>query len=209
MNGFLIPMILWAIVGGIVFSFISSPLLFLKLNALRAAWADYLFTCTDLVGEGWGQLALAIIFFFQKKRSWSLMLAITFSFSGLVSQFMKKVMFPDALRPLAYFREYGIVPQSMPWIHVHEHNSFPSGHTITCFSLFCCLALFYRKPILGVIFFCGAVIGCYSRIYEAQHFPIDVFAGAIVGVLSNLIVYYIYIKFFPKYSLSLEKSSIS
>lgn len=202
--GFLVPMVLWALGGIIVFHYISSPDLFLLLNAIRAPWADYLFTVTDLLGEGWGQLLFVIIYFFRKKRSLALLMAITFSFSGLVSQFLKKVVFPDALRPLAFFKELGITPQSMPWITMRSYNSFPSGHTITCFSFFCCLAIIYKKPLWGLGFFLLAVLGCYSRIYEGQHFPIDVYAGALIGVVCNLIVMLVVYRFFPKYKSQLS-----
>jgi membrane-associated phospholipid phosphatase len=196
--GFMLPMVLWSLAGTVLFNVIKSAELFLILNAKRALWADYFFTATDLLGEGYGQLILAVLFFFTGKRYWALLLAITYSFSGLVSQFLKKVVFTEALRPVAYFREYGITPQTMPWVQMREYNSFPSGHTITCFSLFCCLAFFYRKPVIGFIFFLAAVVSSYSRIYAGQHFPIDVYAGAIIGVLCNLIVMFVFIRFFPK-----------
>jgi membrane-associated phospholipid phosphatase len=65
--------------------------------------------------------------------------------------------------------------QSSRW-----NSSFPSGHTISWFSLATAYAIKYPKLIAPL-----AVIGAgvaYSRVYFGKHYPTDVLAGAALGI---------------------------
>jgi len=60
------------------------------------------------------------------------------------------------------------------------NSSFPSGHTISWFSLATVYGLKYPKLIAPL-----AVIGAgvaYSRVYFGKHYPTDVLAGAALGI---------------------------
>lgn len=60
------------------------------------------------------------------------------------------------------------------------NSSFPSGHTISWFSLATVYGAKYPKLIIPL-----AVIGAgvaYSRVYFGNHYPTDVLAGAVLGV---------------------------
>ncbi len=67
------------------------------------------------------------------------------------------------------------------WAHLlpPDEFSFPSGHTITAFSVAVALGTFYPL-FLGVLLFCAIAIAT-SRILLGMHFLSDVGVGAIVG----------------------------
>jgi len=62
-----------------------------------------------------------------------------------------------------------------------DQFSFPSGHSITAFSVAMCLSMFYPAAIAG-LFFC-AVSVAISRVILGMHFLSDVIAGSIIGAL--------------------------
>ena len=62
-----------------------------------------------------------------------------------------------------------------------DQFSFPSGHTITAFSVAVSLSVFYPAAVLGLLF-CAASVAV-SRIVLGMHFLSDVIAGAAIGTL--------------------------
>src|SRR2546425_8786669 len=58
--------------------------------------------------------------------------------------------------------------------------SFPSGHTMTAFSIALVVSYFY-PPLEGVLFFLALSIAV-SRIVLGMHFLSDVLAGVVMGV---------------------------
>jgi len=62
-----------------------------------------------------------------------------------------------------------------------DQFSFPSGHTITAFSVAVSLGLFYPAMLIGLLF-CALSVAL-SRILLGMHFLSDVLAGAAIGTL--------------------------
>jgi undecaprenyl-diphosphatase len=60
-----------------------------------------------------------------------------------------------------------------------DQFSFPSGHTITAFSVTVSLGMYYPMMLPG-LFFCAASVAL-SRILLGMHFLSDVIAGAVLG----------------------------
>jgi len=60
-----------------------------------------------------------------------------------------------------------------------DQFSFPSGHTITAFSVAISLATFYPQMLIGLLF-CALSVAL-SRIVLGMHFLSDVLAGAAIG----------------------------
>jgi undecaprenyl-diphosphatase len=60
-----------------------------------------------------------------------------------------------------------------------DQFSFPSGHTITAFSVAVSLSLYYPGLAIGLLF-CAASVPA-SRIQPGMHFLSDVVAGAAIG----------------------------
>ena len=68
--------------------------------------------------------------------------------------------------------------------------SFPSNHAANVFAMAAALSWYYRK--LSVIWFAGAAMVGFSRVYIGVHFPLDVVGGAVLGILcAGLVVWII------------------
>jgi membrane-associated phospholipid phosphatase len=69
-------------------------------------------------------------------------------------------------------------------------NSFPSGHSITGFSLALLICFWIKNKAFALpCFFLGLSIA-YSRMYLFEHFLWDCYTGSIIGVLLTLSAFY-------------------
>ena len=112
----------------------------------------------------------------------------------ILTHFLKRVVFPDELRPIGVLMDKVHVIKNFK---VHRMHSFPSGHTSTAFTLALLLAYIVHKNFWTFFFPTVAFFVGYSRVYLAQHFVTDVFAGMLVGIISaylSLLVYQYFIK---------------
>jgi undecaprenyl-diphosphatase len=74
-----------------------------------------------------------------------------------------------------------------------DSNSFPSGHTITIFSM-ATAAYFYNKKLSYFMFVSGILVG-FARIAGGVHYPSDILGGIILGILVGMIVYRFFTRF--------------
>ena len=66
------------------------------------------------------------------------------------------------------------------------NSSFPSGHAATAFSAAVVLSHFDKKR--AWLYYLGAVIVSYSRIYLYCHYMGDVVIGAVIGTLISILI---------------------
>jgi membrane-associated phospholipid phosphatase len=194
---FLIPFIVWVIVGGLLLLLFSNKDLFLAINTHYNDTADAFFYYATWMGEGWViVIVLAGLLLIPRYRNWWYFL--TASLCNLIPFFIQqilKVMF-NSPRPFKYFH-------NAPWIHYLykwpylSDRSFPSGHSEGAFSFFCFLSLLLpaKYRVIGVIFFLLALSVCYSRIYLAAHFFADVYAGSILGAVTTSLIFVVMNKY--------------
>lgn len=140
------------------------------------------------LGDGTTACIISVLFLLYRIR-WSAFLLGTWLISGLFVQLFKRFFFPDALRPMAYFRELGIELYRVPGLEIHMKHSFPSGHTATAFAIFLGLSLMIKNRTLRVFLFLLAILTAYSRIYLGQHFLTDIVAGSFFGVITSVFLY--------------------
>ena len=114
----------------------------------------------------------------------SLFLLLSISVSGLTSILIKWLV--GRYRPSMLLKEdlFGFNYFSVGY----ELSSFPSGHTVTAFSLAAAVSILF--PRLGIPAFIVAVSIGISRILITSHYLSDVIAGAGIGILSTMIVKY-------------------
>jgi membrane-associated phospholipid phosphatase len=144
--------------------------------------------------------AILIAFFLLVKYFNAILLLFVSIVQTILAQGLKKIVFPDALRPAAWFEnQEGVVLQFAEGVKIHHAHSFPSGHTATAFAIALVLSYFFKKPIYTVVFFMLAMIAGFSRVYLMQHFFEDVLAGAAVGTFSALLVIWLVRKFLPEW----------
>jgi membrane-associated phospholipid phosphatase len=176
------------LVGSIAIILQTSSGLFLKLNTIHNPIADVFFHYYTYMGDGlmFTFVALVIIAHFRTQWYFLTMLAGTLG-TLVVTQGLKRLVFDEALRPLAYFGELGIPIRLVEGVTVHHHNTFPSGHTVSAFAMFTLLSLVTKDKRWQILYFIGALLAGYSRIYLSQHFPADVVAGILAGCLIALL----------------------
>ena len=137
-----------------------------------------------------GYPCLPTFFFF--KRSYFVAVLAGLIICTLITQFFKKVVFPNDFRPILVLADKVRV---IPGYYINRLHSFPSGHTSTAFTL-ALLSAYLVKGRFWVYFFpLVAFFVGYSRVYLAQHFVTDVFAGMLTGIISSYLALLIYERF--------------
>jgi membrane-associated phospholipid phosphatase len=127
---------------------------------------------------------------FWKRYRWGVVLLSFFNLILVAAsiQFLKQIIFADALRPIRFIgRE---LLHIAPGVEIHTYNSFPSGHTAAGFAFFALVAfLFGKKKWVQVLCVIFAVLVGYSRIYLSQHFLEDTVLGGTIGLCCFLLSY--------------------
>jgi len=185
----------------LVFVLIGLTLLFftdkidfqIALNEHHNAFFDFFFKYWTHVSDGItvAVFSFFIVFIVPKKYRLSLFVLalITLVSTGILSQFAKHYIFPNASRPNKFIGD-GIL-YLVDGVNVRLENSFPSGHTTAAFGFFAFASFIFAqgKKSLQILFLIFAILCGYSRMYLSQHFLEDVVAGSVLGMMSFWIGY--------------------
>ncbi len=178
---------------GLILIIKSSPVeIILWVNRHTYPVLDPFFIFFTAIGDGLAFTIVAmVLIWFNYRRS--IQAFLIFGISSLVSQGLKNLVFPVSLRPYAYLKSILYPVQNLrliPGVQILMQHSFPSGHSITGFSLALFLCLWIpNKAYAGLCLLLGIAIA-YSRMYLLEHFFLDIYWGAIIGVLLTLITYF-------------------
>jgi len=159
------------------------------INSFHSPEADFLF---KIISSG-AEITIPILFLgylIWKKSDLLKSYVISYIFSTLLIQFLKLVVFKDALRPLAYFKGQVHVWHLVQNLLISEYNSMPSGHTSAAWFMCFWISLAANKPWITLLMVFYAMLVAYSRVYLFQHFPVDTAVGATIGTGVSLTVYY-------------------
>ncbi len=187
------------VLGGLLCAMPKADL-HLALNGFHTSAGDIFFRYFTQIGE-WVPYAIVGCLLFYKLSAATLVLSSNL-LAGLVTQIIKRIV--RAPRPAKFF-DVANNPDILPTVEgvkMHLSNSFPSGHTTTCFAVFFALAILIghtrlsapTKQVMQYLCFVLAVLGSYSRIYLSQHFAADIFAGAIVALCVVMAIYSLFVK---------------
>jgi len=138
-----------------------------RMNRWRAPrWIRIWMIAATRMGDGWiwYGLGLMLLAYGGQQR---------FSAVGI---FVFKALKKLSQRP----RPCQIEPHCWSKVLPPDQFSFPSGHTMTAFSIALVVSYFY-PPLEGVLFFLALSIAV-SRIVLGMHFLSDVLAGVVMGV---------------------------
>lgn len=182
-----IPLLIFLLLG--VLFVLPKGNVVLWLNEHHSPILDTFFKYYTNVGDGavFGMLVLLFLFIRYSYFFLSLSIALSCMF---ISQFSKRVIFSDMIRPKLFFAERGQLLNAIDGVKMHGYHSFPSGHTLTVVAYTLMLALLLPNKKWGVVLFLFAWIGGVSRIYLAQHFLMDVYAGTILGSIITFFYYF-------------------
>ena len=158
------------------------------INSFHSSEADFLF---KIITSG-AEITIPILFLgylIWKKSDLLKSYVISYIFSTVIIQFLKLIVFKDALRPLSYFKGQAHAWHLVQNLLINEYNSLPSGHTSAAWFMCFWISLAAKKPWISLLMVFYAILVAYSRVYLFQHFPVDTAVGAMIGTGVSLLVY--------------------
>ena len=146
-----------------------------RMNRWRAPrWIRYWMIAASRLGDGWLWYSLAVLLLiFGGPQRYAAVSAS--ALAALVGVGVFKLLKRLSHRP----RPCQLEPHCWSKVLPPDKFSFPSGHTMTAFSIALVLTYFYHGVQLPVFFLACSI--AVSRIVLGMHFLSDVVAGAILG----------------------------
>ncbi|NBX80192.1 MAG: phosphatase PAP2 family protein [Flavobacteriales bacterium] len=183
---------------GILIFWIASLLLILftpklelhqALNSYHTSFLDTIAKYATNVGDGLFFVIIALIFLFISIQK-SVVFLLSFLLSAGITQFLKHFVYASHFRPMHHFQNVADF-HKIDGLTYHFANSFPSGHSTSCFALFTVFVLFYSsKKSWQMVFLLAAISFAFTRVYLSQHFFEDVFVGSLIGTLTAYFIYF-------------------
>ena len=184
--------IMIAIGTGVLILILGKNGSFQLINGNHNDIADQFFKYFTHYGDGVMWVPLGLFCFFFKRKYFIAVLAGAI-ISTLLAQFLKRVVYPEELRPISYLSESFPVHQ-IAGVEMRRLHSFPSGHTTTAFTMALIMSHMINKKAWSIALPLLALIAAYSRVYLAQHFPTDLLGGMFIGIISAISALLIYKK---------------
>jgi hypothetical protein len=157
--------------------------LFLLLNTDLGSIGDFIFNYATYLGDGvvWALFAIAILW--KQQRQLPITIA-AIVISTIITHYVKGHLLPINYRPVEALPNARNLIHTIAGVEIHYGGSFPSGHTTQAFTMYFLLCLLIDKKWIVPIGFIGAMLVGYSRVYQAQHFPLDVAGGIFVALVT-------------------------
>ena len=174
-----------AIATGILILVLGKNGSFQLINNNHNEITDQFFKYFTHYGDGVMWAPLAVFCFFFKRKYFIVVLAAAI-ISTLLAQFLKRIVYPDELRPISYLSENFPV-HIIDGVTMRRSHSFPSGHTTTAFTMALIMAHMINKKAWSIMLIILAFLAGYSRVYLSQHFLTDILGGMCIGVISGII----------------------
>lgn len=176
--------IVFIIMGLLPFLFFDKGQEILFLNRYATPWLDGFMVNFTHLGKGliWVLIAAAFVFI---RFSHALTALFVLMFNGIIVFIFKKLLFKGMPRPTAYLPTESFY-NFIEGFTYHTSNTFPSGHTMTAFSVAFFLSFYLRDMKLSVLVMIYALMIGFSRMYLLLHFYADIYVGAMLGMISFL-----------------------
>lgn len=162
----------------------TRPEIYFAVNGLNSPAADFLAPYITDLGNGWMTVCIAFILLLFSYRK-AFIVASSYAITSLFAQVIKYIF--DLPRPQLYFGDKLKNAHFVKGVYILSFNSFPSGHTVSAFTLAVIFTYWCRNKAWGVAFLLIAVLVGYSRMYLSEHFFEDVMAGSVIGFVLTVI----------------------
>jgi membrane-associated phospholipid phosphatase len=186
-RSFLIPYLLILCICLVIKLIYTKADIYFAVNSLNSPLADFLAPYVTDIGNGWTAVAIAALFALFNYRK-ALIVASSYAITSLSAQGLKYIF--DTPRPMLYFKDQLDHIHFVKGVEMLRVHSFPSGHTVSIFTLGVIFTYWSKNKAWGPLFLLIAVIVGYSRMYLSQHFFEDVTAGSVIGVIVTVIWLY-------------------
>ena len=129
--------------------------------------------------------ALAVYYFYFKKRKESLNLLFAFLFCEIIVQAIKNMY---DLQGLQFYFESGqyLFPNKAEF-----EQPFFSGHTAVAFSMITMMVFSYRNKWMQYLLLPAGLLMAYSRMYLGLHSLQDITLASFVGSITGLLSFYV------------------
>ncbi|MCX6189964.1 MAG: phosphatase PAP2 family protein [Bacteroidetes bacterium] len=168
----------------------SKEQLFFTVNLNYNTFFNLFFYLITELGSTWTYLVIILYSLFCSRR-FTLMLLVGLLISTIFAQGLKHFVFDDALRPLEYFKDTAVI-HHLSISNSLRFHSFPSGHSVSVFTLISIIIVFLPQRKFDVLLLFTGFLVAYSRVYLGQHFVGDVVFGSLLGVVSGAMVVYLF-----------------
>lgn len=172
--------------------------LFLLLNTDLGNFGDIIFKYATYLGDG-AVWALLVIFILWKKKTQLPLMLFAIIISTLIAHYIKGHLLPINYRPYEALPNVRNLIHTIPGVEIHYGGSFPSGHSTQAFTMYFLLCLLIQKKWIVPVGFLGAMLVGYSRVYQAQHFPLDVAGGILVAMFTVWVSLWLQLKIEKKW----------
>jgi membrane-associated phospholipid phosphatase len=162
----------------------TRPEIYFAVNGLYSPAADFLAPYITDLGNGWMTVCIALILLLFSYRK-ALIVVSSYAITSLFAQIIKYIF--DLPRPQLYFGDKIKHAHFVKGVYILSFNSFPSGHTVSAFTLAVIFTYWCRNKAWGLVFLLIAVLVGYSRMYLSEHFFEDVVAGSVIGFVLTVI----------------------
>lgn len=179
-----IPYLLILLICLVIKLTFTRPEIYFAVNGLNSSAADFLAPYITDLGNGWMTVVIALVLLLFSYRK-ALIVASSYAITSLFAQVVKYVF--DLPRPQLYFGDKIKHAHFVKGVYILSFNSFPSGHTVTAFTLAVLFTYWCRHKAWAPVFLLLAVMVGYSRMYLSEHFFEDVVAGSVIGFVLTII----------------------
>ncbi|MDB5142474.1 MAG: phosphatase family protein [Mucilaginibacter sp.] len=183
----LIPYLLILCICLVIKLTFSRETIYFAVNGLNSPIADFLAPFVTDLGNGWFAVIIAAVLTLFSYRK-AFIVATAYAVTSITAQILKFIF--DAPRPKLYFKEELKRIHFVKAVDILSFHSFPSGHTVTAFSLAVLFTYWSKNKAWGPVFLLIAVMVGYSRMYLSEHFFEDVTAGSVIGLVITVIWLY-------------------
>ncbi|WP_051189705.1 phosphatase PAP2 family protein [Daejeonella oryzae] len=176
---FLISYLIFLVIALTIQLSIPKTDFFLWTNRHHTSFMDEFFKLNTYLGDGLTIIIIGLGLMFVKIR-YGVLTLMAYAYTSVFVQVLKRVF--HSPRPVKFFEGIQEI-RSIEGYPLHQWNSFPSGHSVSAFTL--AVILTYLLPYKNKhwILLPVAIITSFSRVYLAQHFFEDIVAGSVLGVI--------------------------
>jgi membrane-associated phospholipid phosphatase len=186
-NWLLIPYLLILCICLVIKLFFTREDIYFTVNGSNSPLADFLAPFATDLGNGLTAIVIsAVLALFSYRKAFILLTA--WAATSIAAQVLKFIF--DAPRPMLYFKDQLDRIHFVKGVDMLRVHSFPSGHTVTAFTMAVIFTYWSKNKAWGPIFLLIAVIVGYSRMYLSEHFFEDVTSGSVIGVFMTVICLY-------------------
>jgi membrane-associated phospholipid phosphatase len=161
--------------------------IYFSVNGVNNPYTDFLAPFVTDIGNGWTAVAIAAILVLFSYRK-ALLVASAYAVTSLSAQLIKHIA--STPRPKLYFKDQLSRIHFVKGVYIDMYDSFPSGHTVTAFTLAVLFTYWSKNKAWGLLYLLIACMVGYSRMYLSEHFFEDVTAGSVLGVILTVIWLY-------------------